>query len=138
MLLGDLNIDVSPNLKSKTVLDYKNLLFSLGLQNMISKPTRITKNSETIIDHVLTNIPNQSIHSGILNCDVADHLPIYALCSLSPSRHISDTNLFYRSITTAKKGVYIDAFKNEISSLRFEEGCNPDLYLHSSSSSIQF
>ena len=130
ILLGDMNLDVSLNVRSKPVVDYKNMLFSLSLRNLISKPTRITKNSETTIDHVLTNVPNQTIYGGILNCDVADHLPVYALCSFCPSRHIMDTNTLYRSITTAKKGDYIKVFKNEIAKINFREDDDPDLHLH--------
>ena len=129
ILLGDINIDVSPNIKNSHTTDYKNMLFSLGLRNMISKPTRITKTTETVIDHIITNLPNETIHSGILIGDVADHLPIFALCSLSPSRKTSPEDVYYRSITSAKKDTFIDTFRNEVASLHFDDNVDPDLYL---------
>ena len=129
ILFGDINIDVSPKVKCNHTIDYKNMLFSLGLRNMISKPTRITKESETIIDHIITNLPNEIIHSGILEADVADHLPIYALCSLNPSRKTSPSGVYHRNLTSAKKYTFVDAFRNEVESLYFDDCDDPDLYL---------
>ena len=86
ILLGDFNIDVSPKAKNTHAIEYKKLLFSLGLRNMISKPTRITEDTETVIDHVITNLPNEMLNSGILIGDISDHLPVYALCSQVPCR----------------------------------------------------
>ena len=129
ILFGDINIDVSPKVKCNHTIDYKNMLFSLGLRNMISKPTRITKESETIIDHIITNLPNEIIHSGILEADVADHLPIYALCSLNPSRKTSPSGVYHRNLTSAKKHTFVDAFRNEVESLYFDDCDDPDLYL---------
>ena len=119
IFLGDMNLDVSPMVKNKAITDYKNILSSLGLRNMISKPTRITKTSQTTIDHVITNVPHQAIYAGILNCDVADHLPIYALCSLNPSRCVYEGNTMYRSITSAKKMTILIHSKMKYQKLTF-------------------
>ena len=41
---------------------------------MISRPTRITDHSATLIDHVYTNKLNNVISSNILTLDLSDHL----------------------------------------------------------------
>ena len=129
ILMGDINIDVSPQVKNVQKTDYKNLLFSLGIKNMISKPTRITKTTETIIDHILTNLPNEIMDAGILMAKVADHLPTYALCGLSSSKQ-KTSNLFQRSITEAKKEQFRNTFKEEVASFHLDDVVDPDLYLN--------
>ena len=75
IILGDIiNIDLNPNLTNKYnhANEYQDLLLSFGLNNLVNKPTRITDNTETTIDHipVITNIPKINVVSaGILNCD---------------------------------------------------------------------
>lgn len=46
---------------------------------LISKPTRITSQSETVIDNIFTNIIDGKVVSGILITDVSDHLPVFAV-----------------------------------------------------------
>ena len=103
ILMGDLNIDVLSQNKENSVIQYKNMLLSLGLKNKISKPTRITETTETVLDHVITNLPNDVMYSGILVAKVTDHLPVFALCGLNPVRTKSQIDIYKRSITSAKK-----------------------------------
>ena len=46
---------------------------------LVDKPTRITKHSNTLIDHIYTNDVKSSIVSGIIIDDLSDHLPIFAI-----------------------------------------------------------
>ena len=46
----------------------------------INRPTRITKTSETAIDHILTNtILDFEVHSGIIKNDISDHFGIFCV-----------------------------------------------------------
>jgi len=45
----------------------------------IDKPTRITKHSTTLIDHIYTNDVKHSFVSDIIIDDLSDHLPIFAI-----------------------------------------------------------
>ncbi|XP_047106244.1 uncharacterized protein LOC124775455 [Schistocerca piceifrons] len=70
----DLNIDTSKNTdNTKTLLD---LLCIYNLKIKIDKPTRVTKHSETIIDHVITNIPTCYCDTQVINSTLADHFAI--------------------------------------------------------------
>ena len=120
ILMGDINIDVSPQIKENPQIQYKNMLLSLGLKNKISKPTRITETTETILDHIITNLPNEITHSGILVAGVTDHLPVYALCGLCPVRPNAQKDTYKRSITSAKKDVFLDMLGREFASLHPE------------------
>ena len=48
---------------------------------MITKATRITNHSATLIDHIYTNSPEKVIKSGICLADISDHLPCF--CTVS-------------------------------------------------------
>ena len=57
IILGDTNIDISANNTCLHAKTYQDILLGLDLKNIISRPTRITNTSATIIDHIITNLP---------------------------------------------------------------------------------
>ena len=79
LILGDFNIDLLKfERHGKTNLFIEHI-YSLGLSTLITKPTRITEFSATIIDHAYTNIHKCSTQSGIIITDVADHFGIFTI-----------------------------------------------------------
>ena len=50
---------------------------------IINKPTRITQNSSTCIDHIWTNIHAKIIKSAIITHKIADHLPVVQSTKIS-------------------------------------------------------
>ena len=50
---------------------------------LITKPTRVTQYSATLIDHIYTNKREIDSISGIIICDVSDHFGIFSICQLS-------------------------------------------------------
>ena len=57
---------------------YLNMLISYGAFPLITKPTRVTKNSSSIIDHIISNDIKHPILPGIFEtCNVCDHYPIF-------------------------------------------------------------
>ena len=60
--------------------NFFNQLSSSGYMPLITKPTRITKSTATLIDNIFTNNARKTgHHSGILLNDLSDHLPIFAI-----------------------------------------------------------
>ena len=53
-------------------------LFAFGFLPMITKPTRITAHSATLIDNIFTNNTTVSSKSGLIISDMSDHLPIFS------------------------------------------------------------
>ena len=79
-ICGDFNIDLLKNnihTSTKNVLD---MMYSLGMYPLISKPTRVTSMSATLIDNIFTNEMKYQVHSGVLISDISDHLPVFAIC----------------------------------------------------------
>ena len=72
-LCGDFNSDL---LKYENINNYRkfyDLLSSYGLFPMILLPTRVTKDSATIIDNIFTNNVNNTVISGNIKTDFSDH-----------------------------------------------------------------
>ena len=79
-VVGDTNlnlIDYEMNIKVK---NYLNLLFQKNFIPVINKPTRVSRNNVTIIDHInINHFLNNDIHSGIMTADISDHFPIFLI-----------------------------------------------------------
>ena len=79
-IAGDINlslIDYKTNIKVK---NYQKLLFQKNVIPVINKPTRVSRNNATIIDHINTNhFLNNYLHSGIIRADISDHFPIFLI-----------------------------------------------------------
>ena len=53
-------------------------MFRYGLIPTVHKPTRVTRNTATAIDHIITNsVINAEVKNGIIETDISDHFPIF-------------------------------------------------------------
>ena len=88
-LMGDFNIDLlKVNLHAKTN-EFVNDVISQGLLPNITRPTRITPHTATLIDHIYSNDnrpTSQNDISGIIITDVADHLE-HSILLASANKH---------------------------------------------------
>ena len=58
---------------------------------MITRPTRLTSNTATLIDNIFTNNLNNFSVSGLMFCGISDHLPIFTL-PLGQSKILKETS----------------------------------------------
>jgi hypothetical protein len=47
---------------------------------LITRPTRITSHTATLIDNIFTNHFHHHSISGLLFTDISDHLPVFSIC----------------------------------------------------------
>ena len=47
------------------------------IEQLITEPTRVTENTETLIDWFMTNAPEKVSSSGVLHIGISDHSLIY-------------------------------------------------------------
>lgn len=111
-VLGDTNINYCP--KNKYFLNNKWNEFNLkfGLSQLISEPTRVTKNSSTIIDHIYTNCTDyvQDIH--VPEYSISDHYPI---CFTRITDKIKIKNHNHKTMTYRSfRGFNNDAFNSDL------------------------
>ena len=77
ILAGDFNINVLDFEQNKKVQNFVNLMFQFGLIPTINKPTRVTNETISAIDQIITNyIYNNDFKTGIIKTDISDHFPI--------------------------------------------------------------
>lgn len=80
-LLGDMNVNLLNYENSKSVQDYVDTLHGYGFHSCINRPTRLTRQSASIIDHIWSNDYTNNINPGILITDVTDHFLPFNICS---------------------------------------------------------
>ena len=116
-IIGDVNINFLRYNEHANTEDYLNMLYSNNFLPLITKPTRLTDHSSTLIDHIYTNAPIQNTTSGIALADVSDHLPVFCICNAPTSKNKQIT--YYRDYRKFFKGQYLA----DISQINW-----PDLY----------
>ena len=121
IISGDFNIDLLKCTLNDDSLNFLNSMLSLSLIPLISKPTRVSDTSATLIDNIFTNNPIDFISGNIIS-PISDHFPnflirrnIFCKSYNIPTRHVQ-----YRLINSET----IENFKNGIDSHDFSEICN--------------
>lgn len=79
-ILRDININLFRHDNVKNIQNYADILYSHGFYSCINKPTRITDQGASLIDHVWFNDYNITIKPGILVTDVTDHFSPFIIC----------------------------------------------------------
>jgi hypothetical protein len=106
LFLGDININLMKyNVDNKTS-DYLDMLLNTRFIPLITKPTRITHHTSTLIDHIYTNVPQQIYKSGICLADITDHLPIF--CSVTSKLPTFKEEKYFRDFTKFNEVLFIE------------------------------
>ena len=105
LLLGDFNIDLMKYGQHPPTEEYLDMIHSYNLLPLITKPTRITDHTSSLIDHIYTNSIQHNVTAGILVADVSDHLPIFCITDLNPSR--KNTSYYMRDYSQLDKEQYL-------------------------------
>ena len=91
IIMGDFNIDASQENMSNWKKLYRSLS-CLKLTQIISEPTRIGKNNETLIDHIWTNNTTLFNKSGVVRLGLSDHDLIYTVRKKPPFEKVENTS----------------------------------------------
>ena len=76
IIAGDLNICTLKNLTHGPTTNFINTMHANHFYPLITKATRITDNSQSLIDHIWCNHIS-TFHSGIFEVDITDHYPVF-------------------------------------------------------------
>ena len=77
LIAGDWNIDLLKYYIHFGTESFVNNLHANLLIPVITRSTRFSEISPTLIDNFLTNKPQNLLVAGALICDISDHLPIF-------------------------------------------------------------
>ena len=116
-IMGDFNINIIDSVKNTQIHSFLDTVFSHFFYPVISKPTRVTETSATLIDNIFTNVLDKRMNSGILCIDISDHLPIFLMTSAHSSIMDNNSNpSTYRLINSST----INQFKELIEHLSWD------------------
>lgn len=123
-LMGDFNIDLLKYNTHTITNDFLDQMFSNTFSPLITRPTRITSHTATLIDNIFTNNVSLDTNNGLLFTDISDHLPVFTLVyhdtNILPE-HLSKIKITRRQINNLNKA----KFKTELNSIDWFE-----LYKH--------
>ena len=91
--LGDPNVDLLKYESHQSTAAFLDTLYSYNVFPLITKPTRVTRESATLIDHVLTNIfyINSKHVQGILCTSISDHYAAFHIAGNAGITSADDT-----------------------------------------------
>ena len=119
VLVGDFNINVLDFNESKMVQNFVNLMFRHGLIPTINKPTRVTRNTATAIDHIITNsVINAEFKTGIIKTDISDHFPIFFIVKCVVDNTNARGEFIYKRIYSSDS---IETFKQKLREVNWNE-----------------
>ena len=111
--MGDFNIDLLKSEFCDFANKFTEQLFT-SFYPLITKPTRLTSHTATLIDNIFTNNIDSSIN-GIIFSDISDHLPINHKLFLNTLRPNEDTGEKYYTKRIYNKNnsrLFTDEIKN--------------------------
>ena len=138
-LHGDFNLDLLKHSSEQACQSIIDIASTYGFLQIVSRPTRITDRSATLIDHIYTNNLEDTISCNILTTDISDHLAIVTTINLdntstSPYRLATRANLDPAEANTTRK--FNEANNYKFRELILEE--NWDEILENSDADEQF
>lgn len=79
LLVGDINCNFALNSKDSLSPPLKFLYEAYQFSQLITEYTRVTNHSKTLIDHLITNEPENIKASGVLEIAISDHYLVYGV-----------------------------------------------------------
>ena len=114
-ILGDLNINLINNQKHTPngIKQYQEFCSLHNLKQLITSPTRVTANSSSLLDHVLTNFTDRVSQSGVVDTGLSDHQLIYFTRKVNRTKFNTHKYIRTRSLKNYSQSLYLEKL-NEI------------------------
>ena len=112
-ILGDLNINLINSQKHTPngIKRYKEFCSLHGIEQLLPLPTRITKNSSSLLDNVLINSADRISQFGIVNVGLSDHQLIYCTRKITRTRLNAHKYVKMRSLKYYSEDLYVKKLK---------------------------
>ena len=94
--MSSLSLSLNPNSYTSHLKNVSNVY---QLSQTVKEPTRVTTNSSSLIDIVLTNTPERVVRAGVTELSISDHKLIYAIRIISVSQNIKQKVSIFRNFS---------------------------------------
>ena len=100
-------------------------MLNYGLGQLIDCPTRITCNTSTLIDHILTNTQENISQLGVIDTAISDHSLVYCTRKIPKVKYNRHKEITFHSL----KDYSVDVYKGTLERvfLNCENFDNPDI-----------
>lgn len=115
-VFGDFNLDLIKQ-NDNQVFEFVNLMYSFSLFPLITKPTRVTSTSATILDHIWVSQPESNMCNYIISTNITDHFPVVSQSIVSERVHSTPV---YKDIRILNQAALND-FHNDLSMINWHD-----------------
>ena len=96
-VVGDFNIDLLNMSTHQHTSEFLDINFTNSFLPLITKPTRITTTSATLIDNIFSNdYSKEEAFKGIIPEDISDHMPIFLIKQNSKTKKKGENIIYTR------------------------------------------
>ena len=113
-IMGDYNLDLPKHEIHHPTENFLDIMYANYFIPLINRPTRITRESSTLIDDIFSNNYNVNDHqvNGILKTDITDHYIIFHILSLKIEKSSNNEHKIVRMINSSRTQRYIEKVRN--------------------------
>ena len=123
ILMGDFNIDFTNYANKK----WLNILELFDLKQMVTSPTRVTKNSVSLIDHVYSSKPETISDCFVPHYSISDHFPVCITRKINVKvKKSSHTITTYRCFKRFNEEVFLSDLSNEFNNFALSQSVIED------------
>ena len=110
VLMGDLNY----NYKCNATNPVNNIESLYGMKQLVTNPTRVTLTTSTLLDVVLSNVPELHCITDVYTIAVSDHYLVYTVLMFAVNKPDAQ-NVTFRNY----KNLQLNEFLNELSNCTY-------------------
>ena len=110
--MGDLNCDLIPEFTNDCNTNELNFVTNMyQYKQLIQGPTRVTRNTKSLIDHLFTNKPENIILTGVSKIAISDHYLIYGVRKF-PSLKANTRIIEFRDFKNLNERAFLDDIRS--------------------------
>ena len=93
-IAGDFNINLLNYQSHLDTSNFLNIAFDHYLCPVLTRPTRFSQTSSTLIDNIFINSTDDNFYAGLFINDMSDHLPIFYISSEKYSTNVCNVKKY--------------------------------------------
>ena len=122
IMAGDFNMNLLDFEQNKKVKNLLNIMFGHSMMPVINKPTRVTRNTATAIDHIFINsVTTAKFKTGIIKSNISDHFPIFFVADYNiHTKETKERFIFRRDLSD----ISVEKFKYKLRTVSWDSIAN--------------
>ena len=119
VILGDINCNMQPETRSWQTNKLLEIVDSFNLSQIIDTPTRVTKDTASILDLIITNRHEKIDKSGVLPISMSDHYLVY--CTWGKKRNTKQNSCHKYKLLRDFKHFDVNAYIADVKQINWDD-----------------